>query len=449
LRESEERFRLFVENVTDYALVQVDPDRNISGWNTGAERSFGYTEEEIIGQPMSVLFRPEDTANGDVESDFQEALSVRRSECERWLVRKDDTTFWARWVTTPMYDDVGRLRGYAKVLRDETQRKQAEDQLRTALEQKKALVQEIHHRVKNNLQVISSLLSLQADRLENPEVAAVLQDTQTRVAAIAAIHEQLYASQDLSNIEFGPYVRRLVRGLFGLYGVNGDRIDLRLDAADIVLKVEQAIPLGLIINELVINALKHAFPQNRPGVITLSLTDTPANAEGKSVPEGLVRLRVEDNGVGLVPDIDIHQAKSMGLTLVNLLVQQLRGTVEDEAIVAADLQSKLQHLGYVVCGIAFSGADAIRTASETTPDLILMDVRLQGNMTGLEAAVHIRKRRHVPVVYITAYTGVLGDTVERHEKALYLSKPVSPSELKTVLADALQGRPDRGNIDCF
>ncbi len=121
--------------------------------------------------------------------------------------------------------------------------------------------------------------------------------------------------------------------------------------------------------------------------------------------------------------------------------------VEDEAIVAADLQSKLQRLGYVVCGIAFSGTDAIRTASETRPDLILMDVRLQGNMTGLEAAVHIRQRRDVPVVYITAYTGVLGEAVERREKVPYLSKPVSPSELKTVLADALKGEPNRGNTN--
>lgn len=118
--------------------------------------------------------------------------------------------------------------------------------------------------------------------------------------------------------------------------------------------------------------------------------------------------------------------------------------VEDEAIVAADLRSKLQRLGYAVCGIAFSGADAIRTASETTPDLILMDVRLQGNITGLEAAAQIRKRHDVPVVYITAYTGVPGATVERHEKVRYLSKPFSPSELKTVLADALKYRSDRG-----
>jgi PAS domain S-box-containing protein len=327
LRDSEERFRLFVENVTDYALVQVDPDYNISGWNTGAERSFGYTEEEIVGQPMRRLFTPEDAEKGDPEKDFQEAVEKGRSEYERWLVRKDGSRFWARWVTTPMYDEVGRLRGYAKVLHDETQRKYAQDQLRAAVDEKNALVQEVHHRVKNNLQVISSLLSLQAERLESAQMLAVLEDTQTRVAAIAAIHEQLYASKDLSSIEFGPYLRSLVRGLFGFHGVN-KRIALEIDTADVVLTVEQAIPLGLILNELVINALKHAFPQNRSGKITVSLTYTPASPPERSPVNEEVRLRVEDNGVGLAPDVDISRVQSMGFNLVNLLVQQLRGNLE-------------------------------------------------------------------------------------------------------------------------
>lgn len=329
LRDSEERFRLFVENVTDYALAQVDPDHNISGWNTGAERSFGYAEEEIVGQPMSVLFTPEDAAKGDPEKDFEQALTKGRSEYERWLVRKDGTRFWARWVTTPMYDEVGRLRGFAKVLHDETQRKYAQDQLRAALQEKNALVQEVHHRVKNNLQVISSLLSLQADRLESPQMLAVLEDTQSRVAAIAAIHEQLYASKDLSGIEFGPYLRTLVRGLFGFHTVNRERIALQVDAADVVLNVEQAIPLGLIVNELVINALKHAFPQNRSGRIAVSMTYTPASALGQDpVPEDIVRVRVEDDGVGLAPDIHISQVQSMGFNLVDLLVQQLHANLE-------------------------------------------------------------------------------------------------------------------------
>ena len=329
LRESEERFRLFVENVTDYALVQVDTERNISGWNTGAERSFGYSEEEIIGQPMAVLFTPEDAERGDPDRDFEQALEAGRSEYERWLVRKDGSRFWARWVTTPMYDEAGQLRGYAKVLHDETQRKDDQDRQRKALEEKNALLQEVHHRVKNNLQVISSLLSLQADRLDNPQTLAVLEDTQSRVAAIAAIHEQLYASKDLSSIEFGPYLRMLVRGLFGFHGAKKDRIALKVDTADVVLNVQQAMPLGLILNELVINAIKHAFPQNQSGVIAVSLSYAMATAvAGDPVKPDLVRLSVQDDGVGLPPGKDISQVQSMGFNLVNLLVQQLHGNLE-------------------------------------------------------------------------------------------------------------------------
>jgi PAS domain S-box-containing protein len=326
LRDSEERFRLFVENVTDYALIQVDVDQNISGWNTGAGRCFGYTEEEINGEPMKVLFTPEDVEKGDPEKDFEQALAEGRSEYERWLVRKDGTRFWARWVTTPMYDEAGRLRGYAKVLHHETQRKHAQDQQRAALQEKNALVQEVHHRVKNNLQVISSLLSLQADRLESPQMLAVLEDTQSRVAAIAAIHEQLYASKDLSSIEFGPYLRTLVRNLFGFHTVNKERIAVAVDAADVVLNVDQAIPLGLIVNELVINALKHAFPQNRSGNIAVSMTYTPAGED--PVHDEIVRLTVQDDGVGLAPGMDISRVQSMGFNLVNLLVEQLHGTLE-------------------------------------------------------------------------------------------------------------------------
>jgi two-component sensor histidine kinase len=177
------------------------------------------------------------------------------------------------------------------------------------------------------LQVISSLLSLQAERLESAQMLAVLEDTQTRVAAIAAIHEQLYASKDLSSIEFGPYLRTLVRGLFGFHGVN-KRIALEVDTADVVLTVEQAIPLGLILNELVINALKHAFPQNRSGKIAVSLTYTPASAPERSPANEEVRLSVEDNGVGLAPNVDISRVQSMGFNLVNLLVQQLHGNLE-------------------------------------------------------------------------------------------------------------------------
>jgi PAS domain S-box-containing protein len=331
-RRSEEQFRLFVENVTDYALIQVDPETRISAWNAGAERIFQYQEQEVIGQRLEILFTAEDATRGDPQKDLDEAAAHGRSEYGRWLIRKDGSRFWARWVTTPIYDESGQILAFAKVLHDETQRKQTEEQLREAVKEKNALIQEVHHRIKNNLQVINSLISLQADRVDR-SMLSILEDTQNRVAAIGAIHEQLYASQDLSNINFGSYLEDLVKGLFSFYGVRGNHIDLQIHSDEIVLDVHQAIPLGLIANELVTNSLKHAFPQNRPGVVEVSFTYVPQEGSGDSestLDEGSARLRVSDNGIGLPSGVDIDGARSMGLHLVHLLAGQLGGRLEAE-----------------------------------------------------------------------------------------------------------------------
>jgi PAS domain S-box-containing protein len=333
LRESEERLRLFIENVTDYALLQVDTDARISSWNTGAARTFGYTEGEILGQRMSTLYPPEDAARGDAERDLELALEHGRFEDARWMVRKDGSRFFGRWVTNPMRDETGELRGYAKVLRDETERRDAEQQMRASLAEKQALLQEIHHRVKNNLQVITSLLSIQASRIENPEVAAVLADTENRVRAIAALHETLYSSQDLASIEFGSYLRQLVGDLVSFYSVDRKRLQVTVTTEDLVVDIGQAIPLGLIVNELVTNALKHAFPSGRRGTVKVELgyVRSSIDAEqGQTLDEGLGRLTVQDDGVGMPPGLKFDQTPSMGLHLVNVLVEQLRGTLELE-----------------------------------------------------------------------------------------------------------------------
>jgi PAS domain S-box-containing protein len=335
LRQSEERLRLFIENVTDYALFQVDKDARISSWNTGAARTFGYKEEAILGTPMRLLYLPEEAANGDAEKDLELAGENGRFEDARWLVRKDGTKLFARWVTTPMWDEEGSLRGYAKVLRDETERRENEQQLRNNLEEKHALLQEIHHRVKNNLQVITSLLSIQAARMENPEVSAVLADTETRVRAIAALHETLYSSQDLASIEFGTYLKQLVGDLVSFYGVERERLEVQIEATDLVVDIGQAIPLGLIVNELVTNVLKHAFPDSQAGRLEVKLKylrDSVDPGKGQTLDDGLGQLAIRDNGVGLPRAIKFKETPSMGLHLINLLVEQLRGELK----VAAD-----------------------------------------------------------------------------------------------------------------
>jgi PAS domain S-box-containing protein len=332
LRDSEERLRLFVENVTDYALFQVDTEARISGWNTGAERTFGYSETEILGQPMRNLYLEQDAERGDAEKDLEIARENGRFEDARLVVRKDGSQLFARWVTTPMRDEAGNLRGYAKVLRDETERRQAEQRIQKSLAEKHALLQEIHHRVKNNLQVITSLLSIQSDHIQNPEVSAVIEDTENRVRAIAALHETLYSSNYLASIEFGSYVERLVRDLVGFFGVDEERLKVAIRAEDLVVDISQAIPLGLIVNELVTNTLKHAFPVGRAGVIEIHLRYLPANSVGLDTadppPSDLGEITVKDNGVGLPPDLKLDEPPSLGLHLVNVLVEQLDGKLE-------------------------------------------------------------------------------------------------------------------------
>jgi PAS domain S-box-containing protein len=328
LRDSEERLRLFMENVTDYALIQVDLEARISSWNTGAERTFEYAEEEIIGKPMRILYLPEDADRGDAERDLAVARDNGRFEDARWLVRRDGSRLFGRWVTTPMRDQAGNLRGYAKVLRDETERRSAEQQLRASLAEKQALLQEIHHRVKNNLQVITSLLSIQSTRLNNPAVSTVLADTENRVRTIAALHETLYSSKDLASIEFGSYLQRLVRDLAAFYAMDERRLKIAVRAADLVVDIGQAIPLGLVVNELVTNTFKHAFPSGRSGVVEVHLDYLRGNGEGQpdqAQDDEWGQLTVKDTGVGLPSGFKFEETPSLGLHLVNVLVEQLQG----------------------------------------------------------------------------------------------------------------------------
>jgi PAS domain S-box-containing protein len=324
LRESEERLRLFTENVTDYALLQVDTDARIAGWNTGAERTFGYAETEITGQPMRTLYLPEDAARGDAERDMEIARDSGRFEDARWLVRKDGSRLFARWVTTPMRDDAGNLRGYAKVLRDETERMQAEEKLRKSLAEKHALLQEVHHRVKNNLQVITSLLSIQTTRVDNQDVAAILADTENRVRTIAALHESLYSSDDLARIEFSSYLQRLVQDLAGFYGVDQSRLAVAVRAEKLLIDIGKAIPLGLVVNELITNTFKHAFPGERSGRVEIELEHAGAAARNNSSStDAVAQLTIRDNGIGLPAELKLDATPSLGLHLVHVLAKQL------------------------------------------------------------------------------------------------------------------------------
>jgi len=219
---------------------------------------------------------------------------------------------------------------------DITERKRAEEQLKhfneelekgiadrteklnASLEEKVLLLREIHHRVKNNLQIIISLLNLQSRYIEDERTQQLIRESQNRIRAMALVHEKLYQSKDISKIDLDNYIRFLGNSLFQFYGMKGKGITFTTDMKDISLDINTAIPAGLIINELVSNSLKHAFPGGREGEISIAI-----KRENKSLS-----ILFKDNGVGIPQDFDWRNAKSLGLRLVVSLVEQLSGTIE-------------------------------------------------------------------------------------------------------------------------
>jgi two-component sensor histidine kinase len=184
-------------------------------------------------------------------------------------------------------------------------------------------LKEIHHRVKNNMQVISSLLNLQSEQIEDPKYIEMFNDSRNRIKSMALVHEKLYQSKDLTNINFGDYVRSLIDGLFVFYNINPANISTEIKVQDIRLAIDIAIPCGLIINELISNSLKYAFPEGRSGEIKIIFNQININGD-----KGY-DLVISDNGIGIPENFDIKKTRSLGLQLViNLVEHQLQGKID-------------------------------------------------------------------------------------------------------------------------
>jgi two-component sensor histidine kinase len=206
-----------------------------------------------------------------------------------------------------------------KLIIEVAERKRAEDQIKISLREKEVLLQEIHHRVKNNLQVVSSLLNLQAGYIEDPQALEIFKESQHRVRSMALIHEKLYRSEGLARIDFAEYIRDLSAYLLRSQNAHGRGIGLNIEADDVFLAIDKAVPCGLILNELVSNSLKHAFPNGQTGEIRIEL---------RTDQKQQLILKVGDSGIGFPEDIDFCNTTSLGLQLVNTLVNQLDGTIE-------------------------------------------------------------------------------------------------------------------------
>jgi PAS domain S-box-containing protein len=303
---------------SDDAIIGETLDGIILTWNRAAERLYGYSAEEVKGRPISVLLPP------DRPNELIAILErLRRGEgithYETVRCRKDGRRIDVSLTVSPIKDAAGNVIGASAIARDITQRKQAERQLKRALKEKELLLQEIHHRVKNNLQIISSLLNIQSAGIEDGQALRAFKDSQSRIESIALIHEILSQSDDLSKVDFAQYVRELSHHLVASYGINPQDIELETEVDQTVLGIDTAIPCGLLITELLSNALIHGFPSGRKGKIRVDLRRVDGNQ---------LALAVSDNGVGFPKEVDWGSTRSIGLQLVNRLAEQLRGTIE-------------------------------------------------------------------------------------------------------------------------
>lgn len=316
-RKSLARFQELFDSAPD-ALLKVDGTGEIVLANGQAEQLFGYPREQLLGQRIETLI-PERLRARHVQhrEAYAHDPSVRPmgSGRELWGRRSDGAEFPVEVSLSPVTTQSGRLATLAAV-RDITDRHNAARALATSLAEKEVLLREVHHRVKNNLQVISSMLSLQGSTLEG-SARFPFEEAQNRVRAMALVHEKLYRG-DLDSVDVAEYLRDLTSALFQAHRVSSSAVQLVVQIEDVAVAIEVAVPLGLIVNELVSNALKHAFPHGRKGTITVAAHQR----QGAEASSGLV---VADDGIGLPPGFRMDAVSSLGLRLVPGLVGQLGG----------------------------------------------------------------------------------------------------------------------------
>jgi PAS domain S-box-containing protein len=315
---SEASLRAMVTEVRDYAIFMLDREGRVVSWNAGAQAIKGYAEREIIGRHFSIFYPVDEIEGGKPRRALSTADREGRFEDEGPRLRKDGSIFWANVVITALKEQNGSVSGYLKVTRDVTDKQQASANIKQSLHDKEVLLREIHHRVKNNLQIVSSLLSLQSKHLTEAGAIAALEESRNRINTMAMIHQKLYGTESLEKIDIRDYIQTFARNLFQATRIEPSRVDLKIDVDDVEFDLQQAIPTGMIINELLSNSLKHAFPRNRKGAVHISLHER----------ESLFVLNFKDDGVGFPTEMNPNETESLGLRLVNMFTQQLDGTIQ-------------------------------------------------------------------------------------------------------------------------
>ncbi len=326
LRESEQKYHSVVTVMSEGIVLQ-DADGAIRTCNASAERILGLAQDQMMGRrSVDSLWRAVHEDGSPFPGETHPAMVTLDTgkPCSNVIMgvhKPDGSLIWISINTQPLFYSE-EMKPYAVVtsFSDITDRRQMERVVLASLKEKEILLKEIHHRVKNNLQIIASLLSLQSRYITDENVLNALKESQNRVKAMALVHERLYRSENLSEVALSDYLRYLIENLFRFYGANPRQVRMTFDAGDVKVDINKAIPIGLIINELVSNSLKHAFPEGKPGELSITV-----NSEGEAIV-----MIVRDTGPGIPADFDWRNTKSLGLQLVISLVEQLNGTIELE-----------------------------------------------------------------------------------------------------------------------
>jgi PAS domain S-box-containing protein len=331
---SRQRLALHVQQ-TPLAVIEWDIRGHVVEWNPAAVRMFGYSREEALGQHWTFLV-PE-THRKNVENVVSEIYTKKiANHFTSENLDRESRIILCEWFNSPLIALNGHTIGAASLVMDITERKKTEEQVRELLREKDLLLKEVHHRIKNNMSTVISLLSMQAGMQQDPASAAALQDACGRLRSMSILYDKLYRSENLKELSLGGYLRPLIGEILQVFPFKG-HIQSNLEIEDFSLPVKQLSSLGMIVNELITNILKHAFPGQSGGSIVVIVRKTGVH----------VSLIVEDDGIGIPEVVDIENPEGFGLQLVNLLTQQLNGTltVERKAgtrfVVEFDKQSEL------------------------------------------------------------------------------------------------------------
>jgi PAS domain S-box-containing protein len=381
LARSQLQIHALVESARGYAVNLLDANGRILTWNEGARRIYNMSGSQALGQDLSVLFTAEEIAAGEPRRQMELATqSFQAVRSEGWRAGTDGATLWVEVEFIATRELSGRLSGFIRVMRDLTTHKKAEEELHEAaqikaqlhldlekrvaertrqlestveelrakneeiealvavvshdLSEKEVLLREVYHRVKNNLQVVQSLLKMGARTLHSGHARQAIETAVQRVYVMAMVHEHLYQMPDLASLPLSAYLRDIVEGAIASNSEQPELIQLSIDVDEIPVPLDFAIPLGLLVNELVSNCIKHGLPHGRRGKISVSARIVP----------GAVRFTIHDDGAGLPNDFDAKKSSSMGLKLAASLTHQLGGRLEFSSKEGCRVQADLARL---------------------------------------------------------------------------------------------------------